>query len=46
MGRVLLVFFGVFVVGIVAGGAYLTAYDIPPPTHEVRETIDDSRFPR
>jgi hypothetical protein len=38
----------VFAIFLVVGGGlvFLTTWDIPAPSHKVKRTLDDSRFPR
>ena len=46
MGRVVLFLIGLILAGLVGGGLYLVAYDIPAPVAPVERQLDDDRFPR
>ena len=36
----------VLVIAVVAGGAFLSTWEIPPPSQQVEKTIPNDRFPR
>jgi hypothetical protein len=36
----------VFVIAVVAGGAFLATWEIPAPSEQVEKTIPNDRFPR
>lgn len=36
----------ILVVAVVAGGAFLLTWEIPPPTQSVEKVLPDDRFPR
>ena len=44
MIRILLAILAVLVVVIVAGGIYLTTFDVPAPTKAVEKIIPNDRF--
>ena len=45
MRKLTLVLF-VIVLAVLAGGAYLATWEIPPPTTAVEKVLPDERFPR
>ncbi|MBP5859071.1 hypothetical protein KAJ83_18770 [Marivibrio halodurans] len=46
MGKLLVALFGLILLIVGGGIAYLATFDIPAPTQTVEIQLDDDRFPR